>query len=602
MRSRPAKALPETSRTAPSATVRYTDGGMPVSPPPTSAASWAGDTRTRSSRPSSSDASSAPARGTDAFEAAPGGLPDSSIPAGSAPAASMCSSNGMVSRPCDMSRDGRVRSGSAGRTASSVMESGAFDSPANRRPAASETADDGRSRRTGPASRWALATAPFWAGVRNMRSVSSSTVRYCTSGPDGGTTSAPDRGTRLAPPASSMAAPERSIASAGMCSSNMNESTPVPMSRAGIVSGRIAGGTESSTTDSVPLPPPPPAPPAAGIPANALPDRSAMPLPASTEIRSGPADAFAARSEAACACENSSARRVPSSSPSPSPPETAASAGDCAPFPSLSATDTACGASVPAATNSSNASVRSPVPRLRIGVPARPGGALSATAKRAAPADRPAGLPDRSNAAPAAASSRRVALEATAASRRAFWEGASATTTVSLAAIIEAAPARGMRPAPPLPPPAATANAPASSPPGGPATCSSYATASRPAPRSRTVRFKSSAGGALSSATAMRAPDTAADGSRSLANPAGRYSCAAGPAATAPAFWAAVSLTITVALSPKGSCTGASAPSRPTAVPALRISAPVRFVADRSTGWSNSISKTPVLRSSRTGE
>ena len=332
IRSRPAKALPDTSRTAPLVTVRCTEGGIPVRPPPTRAASRAGPTRTRSSAPSSSDARTAPASETVALAAEPDGVPVSTNPDRSAPAASMYSSNGIVSRPCDTSSDGRTRSGSAGGTESAVIETGALDRPANRRPAASETAADGRSSLTGPASIWALATAPFWAAVRNMRSVSSSTVRYCTSGPDGGTTRAPDRGTRLAPPASSIAAPDRSIPAAGMCSVNMIESTPLPMSRDGSVPGRIAGGTESSTTVRFALPLPD-----AGSAANALPDRSAMPLPCATAIRSGPAVAFAARSAATCPAANDSSMRAP-----PSPPGgEGAGRGDCAAFPSLSDTVTA---------------------------------------------------------------------------------------------------------------------------------------------------------------------------------------------------------------------------------------------------------------------
>ena len=253
--------------------------------------------------------------------------------------------------------------------------------------------------------------------------------------------------------------------------------------------------------------------------------------------------------------------------------------------------------------NSSNASASDPVPRLSIGAAASAGGRPSGATERLAPAARPAGLPDRSNAAPAAASSRMDALApaaaaAAAASRRAFWDGASDTTIVSLTTDAADAPASGTRP-----PPVTTANAPASRPPsGGSATCSSYATVRRPAPRSRTVRLASSAGGVPSGATAMRAPDTASDGRSCLANPAGRSSSAPGPAATAPAFWAPVSLTTTVLLKPVASCTGASAPSRPTRTSAPRIAAPVRFVADRSISWSNSISSTPVPRSSLTGD
>ena len=230
------------------------------------------------------------------------------------------------------------------------------------------------------------------------------------------------------------------------------------------------------------------------------------------------------------------------------------------------------------------------------------GCAPSSTTVRLAPADRPAWLPDRSNAAPAAASSFRDALADIAVSRRAFWEGARVTTIVSLTAAMADAPASGIRSAAP----AATANAPASSPSGGPATYSSYATVRRPVPKSRTARLASSRGGALSGVTAMRAPDTALDGWKRAANPAGRSSSAAGPAATAPAFWAAVSLTITVSLKPSvpPCATGVSAPSRPTTTSplGLRIDASVRFVSDRITVWSNWISRTPVLRSSRTGD
>ena len=470
--SSPAKALPDTSRTAPGATVRYTDGGIPVRPPPTRAASWPGATSTRSSAPSSSDASEAPASGTDAFSAEPEGRPDSSNPARSAPAASTYSSNGTVSRPCAMSSDGRVRSRISGRVSSSEIASGALDRPANRRPAASEIAAEGRSSRTGPASWWALATAPFWSAVRNMRSESSSTVRYRTSGPDGGTTSAPDSGTLFAPFASSMAAPDRSIPEAGMCSVNIIETMPPPMSRAGTVSVASAGGTESSTVSRAP---PPLALP--GSPANALPDRSAMPppppLPPATAIRSGPADAFAARSDAACTGENSSTRRVPSMPlPSPSPAAAgAASVGDSAAFPFRSVTATSPGARPSAATNSSNVSVRVPVPRLRTGVPSSAGGRASGATDTFTPETRPAGFADRSSTAPAVASRRAwaEAFPAAALSRTAFWGGASDTTTVSLDTAAADAPASCTV----SPPSTAMASAPASMPPGGPATYSS---------------------------------------------------------------------------------------------------------------------------------
>ena len=583
--SRPAKALPDTSRTAPAATERCTSGGMPVRPPPTSAASCAGATRTRRSVPSSSDARSAPASGTVALGPDPGGRPDSSSPARSTPAASTYSSNGTVSRPCAMSRDGRVRALISGGVSSSAISSGAFDRPANRRPAVSEIADEGRSSRTGPASAWALATAPFWPAVRNMRSESSSTVRYTTSGPDGAANAASDSGIRLAPLASSMAAPDRSIPEAGTYSVNIIDTMPAPMSRAGTVPGSSAGGAESSTVDRLP---------AGRSPPNALPDRSAIPLPADTAIRSGPADAFAARSESDCARESASSIVVPL----PPPPSASDGDSEMLPFPSVMVTAPGARPAAATPTNSSNSSVRDPVPRLRTGVPASAGGASSGFTKRAASPTRPEGLSDRSSTAPAAATSRMDAASAAATlSRLAFWGGASETTTVSLTASAPAAPASRTS----SPPAAATANAPGSIPPGGPATYSSYATTRRPAARSSAARPASSDGGAASGATAMRAPATSTDGSNSCANPAGRYSCAAGPAAIAPAFCAAVSPTTTVLPSPV-LLTSAPSSGTATAGAAPRISAPVRFVAARFSGESNSISSTPVPRSSRTGD
>ena len=453
--SSPANALPDTSRTAPAATVRYTSGGFPVRPPPTRAASCSGETRTRSSVPSDPGQASAPASRTAAGKEVEL-VPDKYIPAGSAPSASTCSLNGTASRPCAMSSDGSVLGRISGGTASAVITSGAFERPANRRPAASEIDPYGRSSRTGPASRCALAAAPFCSTVRNMRSVSSSIVRSATSGPAGGTTRAPDRGTLFAPLASSMAAPDRSIPSAGTCSVNIIETMPRPRSRAGLASlpGASAGGTESSTIARS-------APP--GSPANALPERSAMPLPAATVIRSGPADAFAARSDAAWESVNSSTRRVPSA---------AAAEGNSAALPFRPATDTACGTRPPAPTNSSNSSVAVPVPRLKTGVPASAGGVPSRTTAIPAPASLSEGFPDRSCAAPGSASSRIAApaAAAAAASSSAFCGGASATVTVSLAADTARAPPRETRSPPAA---ASTANAPASSPPGGAATCSS---------------------------------------------------------------------------------------------------------------------------------
>ena len=350
MASSPANALPETSRTAPAATVRFTAGGTPVREPPSRAASCPAPTRTRRSAASRADTISAPARETatgaaEALPSSPCGVPDSANPAGSAPAASTYSSNGTVSRPCPMSSDGSVRSLIAGGARSAATASGALDRPANRRPAASEIAPYGRSRRTGPASICARATAPFCPAVKKIRSVSSSIVRYAISGPDGGATLAPDRGTLFAPFASSIAAPDRSIPPAGTCSVNIIETMPRPMSRAGAPEpGTSAGGTESSTTVRL-LP--------AASPPNGFPATSAMPLPApgATDMRSGPADAFAARSESACAPVNASTRRDPSPASPASARPAAARDGDWAALPFRSLTVTAAGPRPLASTN-----------------------------------------------------------------------------------------------------------------------------------------------------------------------------------------------------------------------------------------------------------
>ena len=468
--SSPANALPDTSRTAPAATVRFTAGGTPVRAPPSRAASCPAPTRTRRSAASRADTTSAPARETvtgaaEALPSSPCGVPDSASPAGSAPAASTYSLNGTVSRPFPTSSDGSVRSMIAGGARSAATASGALDRPANRRPAASEIAPYGRSRRTGPASMCARATAPFCSAVKNMRSVSSSIVRNTTSGPDGGATRAPDSGTRFAPFASSIAAPDRSIPPAGTCSVNIIETMPRPMSRAGSPEpGASAGGTESSTTVRL-LP--------AASPPNGLPVTSAMPLPApeATDMLSGPADAFAARSESACAPVNASTRRVPSSpSPASARPPTARD-GDSAALPFRSLTVTACGPRPLALTNSSNESVSVPVPRLSIGAPASSGPAASRSTEMSSPADRPAAFPDRSCTAPSSAASRIEGAPGprAAASRVAFCQGASETATVSLTADAARAPSSETRP----PAAVTTASEPASRPPGGAATYSS---------------------------------------------------------------------------------------------------------------------------------
>ena len=110
-------------------------------------------------------------------------------------------------------------------------------------------------------------------------------------------------------------------------------------------------------------------------------------------------------------------------------------------------------------------------------------------------------------------------------------------------------------------------------------------------------------GAVLSGVTAMRSPCTAAEPARRyVANPAGRSKSGVGPAATAPAFWAAVSVTITVSLKLSGPGPGTDAPSSFTSTPAPRRTAPVVFVSFRYASPLNSTSSTPVFRSSLTGD
>ena len=482
-----------------------------------------------------------------------------------------------------------------GGTRSRMMSSGAFDRPANRRPAASDTADEGASRRTGPASELAAATAALWSGVSTMRSVSSSMVRCSSfSGPVGYSMAAPDSGMRFAPLASSIAAPDRSTRPSGMCSVNIIESVPVPMSSAGIVPGRRAGGVESLITERF----------APASPANALSARSAMPAAPVDAIRSGPAVSLDIASEAVCASVNKSRTRAPS-------PSDSTDDGDWRPAPFLSSTAISCGRTFCIAMYSSNSSASVPVPRFSTGTDTSDGAVPSSATASATPDAPGASLPDTSAAAPGAMSivtaSPASEAAATAATSRAFWPCVSVTVTVSFTASMPCAPSSRMRSDP-----AATVNRPASSPPSGADTYSSYTMSSLPAPRSRTVRFPPISGragmGAVESAVTLISllvePKYRPSVMPLTNDPRGTSSFASGPVATAAAFCAAVRLMMTISLNipniPFAVLT--AAPSSGTVTPLPCMVTPVRLVRVRyAHSFSmNSTSSIPVFRSRRT--
>ena len=287
-----------------------------------------------------------------------------------------------------MSREGRGAGGSAtdGGAASGTMSSGWFDMPANQNPAASAMAEGGASIRTGPATRWAAATAAFWAAVSVMTSDASASVMDSDEGSTGGFTAAPARCTRFAPLASSMAISDMSMPPRSMCSVNLMEIVPRPMSRTGRVPGSRAGGVESSTVVML-----------APASANALPDRSAIPAPDATSRTSGAPDedAFACLIASFCVSLNANCRRVPFSDVD--------SDRGCqdAGGPAGAATLTLAGATPATPTYSSKSSVSVPVARLRNGAEASAGALPSGIVRMESASMAGRALPDASRTAPA---------------------------------------------------------------------------------------------------------------------------------------------------------------------------------------------------------
>ena len=328
-------------------------------------------------------------------------------------------------------------------------------------------------------------------------------------------------------------------------------------------------------------------------------------------IWSGPAVELDILSEAAWASVNKSRTRAPS-------PSDATDDGDWLPPPFLSSTAISCGRTSCIAMYSSNSSASVLVPRFRTGVAASVGAVPSWTTASATPDAPGASLPDTSAAAPGAMSivtaSPAFMAAAVATTSLAFWPCVSATVTVSFTVSMPCAPSSRMRSDP-----AATVIRPASSPPSGADTYSSYTMSSLPAPRSKAVRFPPASGragmGAVASAfTSISLLVEPKYRPAPLENdPGGTLSFASVPAspaaATAAAFCAAVKFMTTVALNSfngngriigMGAGTWTAALSSGTDTPLPFMVAPARLVSVSRAHSLNSTSSTPVFRSKRT--